>query len=192
MPRRTVAVAAVLLGMLMAAQPQDAMAGLAGRGTGTEATSSGSFAVIPTTLATTPPPGPLVLTYAAVALPAAQYFDAVNTGSVDLVAASYAVAVSGGGATGNPSVTLTACTGGSWNVISGACSGTPVTIGTWTSASSAAVSSTAVPAAPAARLGIKASVTGGGLLTAITIATVSISVSSGPTRQIRAAATTTS
>ncbi|MDQ1539897.1 MAG: hypothetical protein QOH29_623 [Actinomycetota bacterium] len=190
MPGRAVATAAVLLGMLVAAatSASPAAAGLRGTGAGTETVGSGSFAVVPTLLSTgIPSPASLPLTFALGVAPVPQYFSAVNTGSITVSAAGYSVVVVGG-IGGTTSVTLTACVGASWNQALGTCAGTTTTIGSWTSASSAAISSTAVPAAAAARLSLKASVTGGSL-TSVTSATVNISVSSGPTRQIRAATT---
>jgi hypothetical protein len=188
MPGRAVATAAVLLGMLVAAatSASPAAAGLGGTGTGASTVGSGSFAVVPTLLATgIPAPASLPLTFAVGAAPIPQYFNAVNTGSITLSAASYSTVVTGG-IGGTTTVTLVACVGASWNQALGTCGGTTTTIGSWTSTSSAAISSTAVPAAAAARLSLKASVTGGSL-TSVTVATVNISVSSGPTRQIRAA-----
>jgi hypothetical protein len=175
--------------MLVAAatSASPAAAGLGGTGTGTESVGSGSFAVVPTLLSTgIPAPASLPLTFALGAAPIPLYFNAVNTGSITVSAASYSAVVTGG-IGGTTTVTLAACVGASWNQALGTCAGTTTTtIGSWTSASSAAIASTAVPAAAAARLSIKASVTGGSL-TSVTVATVNISVSSGPTRQIRAA-----
>lgn len=178
--------AAVLLGMLVAAHPT-AQAGVAARAIGTQDVSSGSFAVVPTTDPATPPPGALTLTYAAILSPPAQYFDAVNTGSIPLIGATYSVAVSGGGLLGDPSITLAACTGGSWDQSTGSCSGTEVALGTWSASATAPADSSAAPAVPGTRLGIKASISATANLTEVTTATISISVSSGPTRQIRAA-----
>ncbi len=183
--------AAVLLGMLAAAHPP-AQAGVSGAATGAQDVSSGSFAVVPTTDPSTPPPGALTLTYAAILSPPAQYFDAVNTGSIALVGATYSVAVSGGGLLGDPSITLTACTDGSWDQSTGTCSGTEVALGTWSATSTAPADSSAAPAVPGTRLGIRASLSATANLTDVTTATISISVSSGPTRQIRAATTTES
>jgi hypothetical protein len=190
MPGRTVATATVLLGMLVAASTHasPALAGLAGRAQGTEVVGSAAFAVVPTQLPSgLPPSGSLPLTFAVGALPLPQYFSAVNTGSIDITAASYGVDVTGGG--GSTAVTVTACVDASWNQVTGTCAGTTVVIGSWTSASSAPVSSTAVPTSAGSRLSLKVTVSGGSLLSA-TVATISISVSSGPTRQIRAATST--
>jgi hypothetical protein len=190
-PGRTVATAAVLLGMLVAAatHASPASAGLGGRSAGTQAVSSATFAVVPTLLTSgVPAAASLPLAFALGVLPVPQYFSAVNTGSAPITAANYSVAVSGGVA-GTTSVKLDACVGASWDQVAGTCAGATTTIGTWTSASSAAVSSNAVPAAAAARLSIRASVTGGSTLS-VTAATISISVSSGPTRQIRPATNT--
>ena len=78
-----------------------------------------------------------------------------------------------------------------WNGL-GTCSTTAVVIGTWTPGSSTTVTvssanlPTCYPAAAGSRLPLKATITSGTLTVGAT-ATVSLSVSSGPTRQIRAA-----
>ncbi|MEO6205240.1 MAG: hypothetical protein ABIO67_07660 [Mycobacteriales bacterium] len=185
-PRRAAVIAVALLGVLLFLDP--AWASLRGDATATESVASGTFAVVPTVLGTTPPPGPLVLTYAAVLSPPAQYFDAVNTGSIALVGASYAVGLTSLVSIGTNSLTLTACVGGTWNQAAGTCSGTTQSLGSWTSASSAAVASAYAPTSSGSRLGVKATLSSG-VLTAVTVATISVSVSSGPTRQIRVAQT---
>jgi hypothetical protein len=190
LPRRAVATAAVLLGMLVVAatQASPALAGIVGRATASRSVASATFAIVPTQLPTgIPTPGSLPLTFAAGTLPVPQYFSAVNTGTVSITAAGYSVAVTGG--TTGTTVKLEACVGASWDTVAGTCAGTSALIGTWTSGSAAVVSSTTVPAAAAARLSLKSTVTGGSALS-VTVATISISVSSGPTRQIRAATTT--
>lgn len=191
-PRRAAATAVALLGVLAVLRPAVATAGLAGQAqSATRTVTSGTWAVVPTLLTSgVPAPGALPLTFALGAVPVPQYFEAVNTGTITVTAASYSVAVTGG-LSGTTAVTLTACVGASWDRTLGTCSGTTTTIGSWTSASSSAISSPAVPGTPSSRLSIKASVTGGSL-TSVTVATVNISVSSGPTRQIRAATTTNS
>ncbi len=190
-PRRAAAIAVALLGVLCGLDPAYA-AGLGAQAvSGSQAVTSGTFAVVPTILPTTPPPGPLVLTYPTGLTPAPQYFDAVNTGSITLAGASYAVALTSLLSLGSNSVTLRACVGAAWNQSTGACSGTTVVLGSWTSASSAAIATTTAPTAPGARLGIKATLSAG-LLTATSVATVSVSVASGPVRQLRAAQTTNS
>lgn len=191
-PRRAVATAAVLLGLLVGTTAMPALAGIAGQATGSQAASSATFGIIPTTLPGTPPPGALNLTYAAILAPPDQYFDAVNVGSLALTAANYSVAVSGGGALGAPSISLTACTAGTWNQSTGVCSGTSTALGTWTASAATPASSTAIPTSPASRLGIKATLSAGGVLSAVTTATVTIGVASNGPRQIRAATTSNS
>lgn len=149
---------------------------------GTQGITSGTFAVVPTQLAT-PLAAPLVLTYAAVLTPPAQYFDAVNTGSITLVGATYSATVVGGNLA-TPSLKLESCSA-TWNETTGSCSGSVTQIGTWTGTTGTPVTSNVVPAAAGARTRIKASISAS--LSLLTTATISISVSSGPTRQIRAA-----
>lgn len=190
-PRRAAAVAVVLLGVLAALVPAYAGYGATAGSGAAQSVTSGTFAVIPTTLATTPPPGPLVLTYPAGLTPGPQYFDAVNTGSIDLVGASYGVALSSALPLGGITLTLTACVGFPWDQAAGTCAGTSVVLGSWTAASAAPVDTGTAPGAPGARLSIRAALSAGLPDAAIT-ATISVSVSSGPTRQIRAARTTNS
>jgi hypothetical protein len=187
--RRAVTTVAVLFAVL--AGQGLAFAGVQGAGSKTQVVSSGTFSVIPTTAAGTPPAGALTLIYGTV-LPPAQYFDAVNTGTLVLTATSYSVVVTGGGVLGAPSIALSACVGGTWNTSTGTCSGTATPIGSWTSASSAAIASSAAPLAAAARLGIKATLSNGGVLGANTVAVITTTVSSSGPRQIRTATTTNS
>jgi hypothetical protein len=187
--RRTVTTVAVLFAVL--AGQGLALAGVQGAAPKTQPVTSGTFAVIATTAAGTPPAGALTLTYGTV-LPPPQYFDAVNTGTLVLTATSYSVVVSGGGVLGAPSIALSACVGGTWDTTLGTCSGAATAIGSWTSASSAAIASSAAPLAAAARLGIKATLTNGGVLGANTIAVITTTVSSSGPRQIRAATTSNS
>ena len=188
MLRRTTVTAVVLLSVF-GMVTRGALAGFAADATGAQSVSTGSFAVIPTTSATTPPPGPLVLTYAAALTPPAQYFDAVNTGTIDLVSASYSVALTSLLPLGTNTLTLTACVGAAWTA--GTCSGTQQSLGTWTSTTASPATNPPAPTTPGSRLSIKASLDAG-LLNAATVATISVSVSSGPTRQLRAARTTNS
>lgn len=165
-----------------------ALASVQGSVAGSQTVTTGTFAVVPTTAAGTPPPGALTLTWTTLAL-GPQYFDVVNTGTLALTATSYGVAVSGGG-TGSPSISLAACVGGTWTL--GICSTTAAgtALGSWTSAASTPVSNAAAPTAVGSRLSIKASLTG--LITASAVAVVTTAVSSGSTRQVRAASTTSS
>lgn len=189
MSRRAVARAAVLLGVAASLPVAVSAADVAGQAQGTQSVASAGWGVVPTTSASSPPPGALTLTYAAILSPPAQYFDAVNTGTITLSGASYGVAVSGGGL-GSPTITLNACANGTWNTVTGLCSGTTVVLGSWTAASAAAVASGTVPAAPASRLGIQAVISAGGSLTALTTAVINISVSSSSPQQIRPPTTT--
>jgi hypothetical protein len=181
--RRAVTTVAVLLGVLGAQAP--ASAGIQGSAPRTQPVTSATFAVIPTTSGGTPAAGALTLTFGFV-LPPPQYFDAVNTGNLDLTATSYGVAVSGGG--GSPSITLTACSGAGWNTLLGTCVGTTTGLSSWTSASSAPVASAAAPTTAGSRLSIKATLTG--VTTTTTTAVITTSVSSGGPRQVRAAGVT--
>jgi hypothetical protein len=188
-PRRAAVVTVALLGLLAAAVPH-ALAALGGRGQGTQAVSSGTFAVTPVTAGTSTPSPPLAFAV----LPVPAYLDALNTGTVPVVGMTYAVSFVYSGL-GTPSLTLTACPGGTWNTVTGVCSATAVVVGSWTPGSTSTVVvgagnlPTAYPAAVGARLPLKATVSGASLTVAAT-ATVSLSVSSGPTRQVRTATTT--
>lgn len=180
-----------LLGVLGVQASPWALAGSTGRASGTEVAGSGKFAATPVLPGTSTPAGTLV--FATVPLPA--YADALNTGTVALVGMTYAVSFVYGGV-GTPTLTLASCPGGTWNG-AGVCSTSAVTIGTWTPGSTATVvvgagnKPTSFPAAVGARVPLKATVSGATLTVAAT-ATVSLSVSSGPTRQVRSAATTES
>jgi hypothetical protein len=153
--------------------------------------ASGRFAVTPVTQGTSVPNAAMAFS----TLPVPAYLDALNTGTIPLVGMTYAVNLVYAGL-GTPVLTLTACPGGSWNG-AGTCSTTPVTVGSWTPGSSATVSvssanlPTCYPASAGSRLALKATISGAALTVAAT-ATLSLSVSSGPTRQIRAATSTSS
>ena len=93
-PRRAAAIAVALLGvLLLGLNPAHAALLAHAANESPTSVSSGTFAVVPTLLPTTPPPGPLVLTFPLGLAPAPQYFEAVNTGSIALVGASYGVAL---------------------------------------------------------------------------------------------------
>lgn len=165
-----------------------AYAGVSGRATNNVArsVSSGTFAVVPTLLTSgTPVPAPAALTFSTVSQRA--YFDAVNTGSIDLVAASYNLSLTYAG-TGTPTVTLMSCPGSSWNQSLGTCPVTAVTLGSWGAGSTTTVASSQVPVSPGDRLHLRASLTTTGVMVSGS-ATANVTVASGPTRQIRAAAT---
>lgn len=190
-PRRVAAVAVALLGLFWAGCQLPAYAGITGQAaTGSARTvSTGTFAVIPTvTTSGTPLPAPATLTFT-LATPRA-YYDAVNTGSINLVAASYNINLTYVG-TGTPTVTLVACPGNSWNQTLNTCPVSTVTIGSWGAGSSTDIASAQVPASNGDRLRLRATVTTTGVMVSAT-ATANVSVSSGPTRQIRAAGTTNS
>jgi hypothetical protein len=183
------ATAVALLGLFWAGYQVPAYAGInaSGRTVTTRTVSSGTFAVIPTTATSgTPSPGAANLSFL-VATPNA-YFDAVNTGSIGLVAASYNLNMSYTGL-GTPTITLFSCPGGAWNQVLNTCPGGSVTIGSWGAGSSATIASTQVPASNGNRLRLRAQVTATGLMVSAT-AVANVTVSSGPTRQIRAAVTT--
>lgn len=191
-PRRVAAVAVALLGLFVAGNQGIAFGAVTARATSaTRTVSSGTFAVVPTLLTSgTPPAAPAALTFT-VGTPRA-YFDAVNTGSINLVGASYNINLVYAG-TGTASVALDSCPGGTWNQTTNLCSTSPVSIGSWPSANSSYTASTQVPAAPGDRLRLRATVTVsvGGVWVSAT-GTANVQVSSGPTRQIRAAVTTNS
>jgi hypothetical protein len=129
---------------------------------------------------------PAALTFT-VATPRA-YFDAVNTGSIDLVAASYNLALTYAG-TGTPTITLVSCPGNSWNQTLNTCPVATVLIGSWGPGSSVTNASSQVPVSSGDRLHLRATVTTTGLMVSAS-ATANVTVSSGPTRQIRPAVTT--
>lgn len=188
-PRRVAATAVALLGLFWAGYQVPAYAGITAKGqtSSTRSVSSGTFAVIPTTATSgTPLPAPAALAFT-LATPNA-YFDAVNTGSIDVVAASYNLTLTYVG-TGTPTVTLFSCPGGTWNQVLNTCAGGSVTIGSWGAGSSTTVSSAQAPATNGTRLHLRALVTTTGVMVSAT-AVGNVTVSSGPTRQIRAAVTT--
>jgi hypothetical protein len=183
------ATAVALLGLFCAGYQVPAYAGITARGAtvATRTITSGSFAVVPTTATSgTPSPGSASLSFSVLGPNA--YFDAVNTGSIDLVGASYNINFSYSG-TGTPTVTLLSCPGAAWNQLLNTCAGGSVTIGSWGAGSSTTVTSAQVPATNGTRLHLRASLTSTGLIVSGS-ATANVTVSSGPTRQIRAAATT--
>lgn len=159
-----------------------------GRVTATAAVTSGTFGVEPVISGTSTLQPALAFT---VISSGPQYFDALNTGTLSLAGTSYSVTFTYLGI-GTPTVTLAGCSGGSWNQSTGVCSGTAVTIGSWTPGSTTVFNDTTAgsfPAAVGGRLGVKASI-GGVSITATATVTVSSSVSTGATRQVRAATTT--
>jgi hypothetical protein len=190
-PRRAAAAAVVLLGLFWVGAQVPAYAGITGRAATTSArtVSSGTFAVIPTvTTSGTPLPAPAALTMT-VATPRA-FYDAVNTGTISLVAASYNINTTYVG-TGTPTVTLDACPGNSWNTTLNTCPVSIVSIGSWGAGSTAVVASTQVPVNTGDRLHLRATVTTTGVMVSAA-ATANVTVSSGGPRQIRAAVTTNS
>lgn len=192
-PRRVAATAAALLGLLLAGDPGTALAATVAKASNASArtVTSGTFAVIPTvTTSGTPLPAPAALTMT-LTNPRA-FYDAVNTGSIDLVAATYNLNMTYVG-TGTPTITLDSCPGNSWNTTLNTCPVGIVSIGSWGAGSSTGIASTQVPVSTGNRLHLRATVTvsiGGVMISAA--ATANVTVSSGPTRQIRAAVTTNS
>ena len=183
------ATAVALLGLFLATSGAAEAAVTGQASSGSQTVTSGTFAVVPTLLTTgTPPPAPAALTMTA--LTPRAYFNAVNTGTIDLVAASYNLNLTYVG-TGTPTVTLASCPGNAWNQTLNTCPVGIVTIGSWSAGSSSYTASSQVPAGPGDRLHLRATVSvslGGVMVSAA--ATANVQVSSGPTRQIRAAITT--
>ena len=191
-PRRVAATAAALLGLFLSANPGLAHAADLGKAfnTSAETVTSGSFAVIPTVATTgTPVPAPAALALT-LATPRA-FYDAVNTGTISLVAASYNLNMTYVG-TGTPTITLDSCPGNTWNTALNTCPVGIVNIGSWGSGSATYVASAQVPASSGNRLHLRATVTVAGGVMVSAAATANVTVSSGPTRQIRAAVTTNS
>ena len=144
-PRRVAATAVALFGLFVSAPPSAAVAGSTGTaGNATSRTvSSGTFAVVPTLLTTgVPVPAPAALTFSTLAPRA--FYEAVNTGTIDLVAASYGLNLVYVG-TGTPTITLASCPGSPWNQGLNSCPVTPVTIGSWGAVSATMTASTQVP-----------------------------------------------
>jgi hypothetical protein len=162
-------------------------AGWSASATGIATTGTGSWGLVATQSLGTPTSKPLTLSYLVpvVGGPSPQYLTVVNTGSAALTGGSYHVDVSGGGLLSATTVALTACVGATWN--GGTCSGTKQTLGTWSASSSQAVASTVVPTAPGGRLSVQAAVGGSGIVGGTITAVVSVKVSAGQPRQIRAA-----
>jgi hypothetical protein len=137
-----------------AATPPDATASIQAlaRHSASVATTSGTWAALPTQLGSAPyVPSALTLTFAvAVTTPRPQYFWVVNTGTVSLTKATYTVTE-----TGSLGVTATveACVGGSWNETTDTCSGTITPVAT---SGAGATSSTVVPASASAQLRLRA------------------------------------
>jgi hypothetical protein len=181
-------VTVALFGLLGLPATPWALAGSTGRAKGTQTAASGTFAVTPVTPRTTLATG--VLAFVTPPLTAPAYLDALNTGTIPIVGMTYSVSFTYAGL-GTATLTLSACPGGAWD-LAGACSTGAVEVGTWPAGSTTTVAvgasnlPTAYPAAAGARLPLKATVSG---LSAgeTAAATVSLSVSSGPTRQVRAA-----
>lgn len=190
-PRRAAAAAVALLGLSWAGLQSPAYAGVTGTAATTSArtVSSGTFAVIPT-VATSGTPLPAAAALAMTLATPRAFYDAVNTGTISLVAASYNITLTYVG-TGTPTVTLVACPGNSWNQTLNTCPVATVTIGSWGAGSATDVASAQVPVNNGDRLHLRATVTTTGAMVSATAA-ANVTVSSGPTRQIRAAVTTNS
>ncbi|MCW2500231.1 MAG: hypothetical protein JWN87_1907 [Frankiales bacterium] len=186
--RRAVATATALLGLLVVGTGGSAHAAVQARVTSASTSvTSGSWAVVPAPSgAATPAAAPLTLGFTA--LTHVLLFEAVNTGTLAVTAASYNVVV-GPVTLQAPTVVLEACVGGTWTNTT-TCTATVTKIGTsWTPADSAKFSaSPAAPAAAGSRLHIRATLSG--VLLVTPTVTVNISVASGPTRQIRTALVT--
>ena len=120
-----------------------AQAGLVGTGTGSVTTTTGTWSAVATTQASPPwPTGPLTVS---ARRNAPAYFSVVNTGTLPLVSAHYAV-------TSTPATTvdLEVCSAG-WDVQRGRCQGQVTVLPAGTSTS-------VVPAGPGQLLSVRASV----------------------------------
>jgi hypothetical protein len=105
-----------------------------------------------------------------------QYFQVVNTGTLDLTGETYAATNAGS----NVTVTLTACVGATWNASTGKCGGTQVVLDT--SGGSSTTASTPIPASSA--LSVRAQASGLSLTSFTTSVTVTTTRS-----EVRAATT---
>src|SRR5690348_1528797 len=116
---RAVVASTALLGVLGAVVPSDA--GTTGRASVTSSVGSGSWSVVATSASTAPyGSGPLTLNFGALGAQTI-FFNAVNTGTLSLTGATYSVS-----ATNMPNgsnVSLFACLGGVWNLITVTCVG---------------------------------------------------------------------
>lgn len=163
--RLAAALLAVAAATTLAATPP-AWAGTKGRSTRTQAVSSGSWGAAGADVGGSPTPGtPYVIQWALITLlPTSQYFQVVNTGSLDLTGQTYTATRSSG-----PTVELTACVGATWSGSS--CGGSQVSLGT--TSSGATTVSIAIPAGSS--LSVRARTTGllslGTFTTSITITT---------------------
>ncbi|HET7487887.1 MAG TPA: hypothetical protein VFJ85_08155 [Acidimicrobiales bacterium] len=184
------ALAAALLAALVA---RPAVAGGTAQATGTAAVTSSTWSVIPTTSSSgTPSPGSVSIgfSHTLVLTTPPQYFYAANTGTRSLVRTSYEVDGIGGALLGNPTITLTACVGGTWNTGTNVCSGTPTAIGSFTAASPGPTDVAAAPTSSGSRLHIQAAVSNFGLLGSFTAVFSTMVTSSGAVRQLSGPLTT--
>jgi hypothetical protein len=125
---------------------------------------------------------PFVVSWALITLfPTSQYFKVTNTGTLALTGETYTTVNSGG-----PTVSLTACVGGTWNSSSGVCpsGGTQVSLGQ--SGGGATTSTTAIPVGSS--LSVRAQTTG---LLSLGTFTTSVTVTAARS-QVRAGTTTNS
>lgn len=151
---------------------------------GTTPTTSGVFAAAPRT-AEHDGTAPLRLEWTA-ATQGVRRFDVANTGTLELVGATYLVETAQSGR-GNPQLTMTACVGARWSA-DGTCAGTVVELGAWRGTGSFTVAGAPAPAAPGEAVHVQAELTGLPARTQATYtASVSVSVRSGQDRQVRAA-----
>jgi hypothetical protein len=178
--RRAAVVATAATALIVVGAP--AWAGINATVTRTaESVTSASWGAAGAATAGTPTSGQAyVITWSGLLLgTSSQYFQVVNTGTLDLTGETYAATDSGGTAT----VTLTACVGATWSASTGKCGGTQVALDT--SGGSSTTASTPIPTG--STLSVRAQASG------IALGTFTTSVSVTTTRsQVRAATTTTS
>lgn len=128
--------------------------------------------------------GPLVMTWTVSGGSARQYFDIVNTGSIEIMGQSFLVTnvYEKSGNAKPPTVTFEACVNGSWQPSSNTCTGSIVLMGSTTTEF---FSSLATPLAVGARLSARATTSPGGSSSYTTTVNVLVSRS-----QVRAATVT--
>ena len=187
------AVAAALSGVLSTSCLPSAGASTAAAAAGTGSAATGSWGVVATQSALSPPAAEALTLTALTATPL--YYKAVNVVTVTLRSMSWSVVVSGSGAT----LKLSTCSVAWVQGGSGTCSGVTTTVGTWVASSSpgggqvtsgTTVTSGAVPTASTTTLYLRA--TPGSLPKTGAKFTVNTSVSSGGSSQLRQATVTDS
>jgi len=149
--------------------------------------ATGTWGATPTLAASgVPAPGTVSITYShtLVLTTAPQYFYVANTGTRTLSGTSYTVDGIAGAVLGDPVITVRACTGGTWNTSTHACSaGSVTTVGTFTAGAPGPVESAVTAAGPGTRVQLQAAVSNFGLLGSFT-AVFGTRVSSSAPRQV--------